>query len=139
VVAPSGNDGVIKSTPDNPYIVTVGSIMSNLTVPSWSNQGSNLDVVAPYCNWKVPIPGNSYVMYECGTSMSAAFVSGITGLMFSAKPNLSPAEVTQSIQHSADDFGSPGWDSMYGWGRVNAAHALTYQPSIVDVTPPAVS
>ena len=46
------------------------------------------------------------------------------------------------------DLGSPGWDPLYGWGRINAGRALqeagvllppSTDPVNIDTTPPRVS
>jgi len=125
-VAPAGNEGVFNPNPDNPYIVTVGSVNIYLgTILSWSNPGNNLDLVAHYCNDYVAYPGNQYSGYVCGTSISAAFVSGVAGLLLSKNPNLSPADVKRILQESADDLGASGWDSTFGWGSLNAARAVS--------------
>jgi hypothetical protein len=46
------------------------------------------------------------------------------------------------LKGSADDLGAAGWDPQYGWGRVNAARAVSMALSIHqtgDTTPPTVS
>ena len=45
------------------------------------------------------------------------------------------------VKQNADDLGVSGWDSSYGWGRVNAARAVTASsgPGGPDTTPPTVS
>jgi hypothetical protein len=43
----------------------------------------------------------------------------------SVNPSLTPAQVASILQNSADDLGLAGWDSTYGWGRVNAARAVS--------------
>ena len=45
-------------------------------------------------------------------------------MVISANPSLAAAQVQNVIKQSADDLGSAGWDSSYGWGRVNAARAV---------------
>ena len=45
------------------------------------------------------------------------------------------------LKQSADDLGPAGWDSGYGWGRVNAARAVNLASggAPVDTMPPSVS
>jgi subtilase family protein/Big-like domain-containing protein/fervidolysin-like protein len=136
-IAASGNDGLVSSSPDNPYIITVSAI-GPFGVPSYANTGSNLDLIAPACNWVATPPGKYYSYSACGTSISSAFVAGVAGLIASWKPNFSPADIRRALQQTADDKGAAGWDSTTGWGEVNAARALAYQPAN-DVTPPGVN
>ncbi|MCK5582977.1 MAG: T9SS type A sorting domain-containing protein, partial [Elusimicrobiales bacterium] len=62
--------------------------------------------------------------YADGTSFSAPMVSGLAALIWSAKPSLSPQEVGDLMRESSGDLGTPGPDSSYGWGRINAFKAL---------------
>jgi subtilase family protein/Big-like domain-containing protein/fervidolysin-like protein len=138
-IAASGNDGLFSSNPDNPYVITVSAI-GPFGAPSYANTGNNLDLVAPACNWVATPPGKYYSYSACGTSISSAFVAGVAGLIVSWKPSLSPADITRTLQQSADDKGPGGWDSTYGWGEVNAARALSQNlGSVSDTTPPTVN
>ncbi|MEN7550518.1 S8 family serine peptidase [Rapidithrix thailandica] len=98
-----------------------------------SNTGKHIDVVAPG-NYiyglnasSAEMPGNLWG----GTSMATAIVSGVASLLLGEDPSLSPAQLTQIISRSAqDNLGDlsedrPGWDSFYGFGRVDAFRALT--------------
>ena len=62
--------------------------------------------------------------------------------MRSANPSLSPAEVQEVLKLSADDIGPPGWDPESGWGRVNAAGAVSLAlgyEAVPDTTAPQVA
>jgi serine protease AprX len=67
--------------------------------------------------------GNGYVSHS-GTSMATPFVSGAVALMLDAKPSLTPAQVLEHLRQSAVDWGSPGQDIDYGWGRLDAYEAV---------------
>jgi subtilisin family serine protease len=67
-----------------------------------------------------------------GTSAATPLTAGIAGLMLSVSPHLSPAEVREILRASADKIDQPnanydanGWSSEYGFGRVDAAAAVT--------------
>jgi hypothetical protein len=45
--------------------------------------------------------------------------------MMAANPGLTPSELEQLLKASTDDLGSPGWDTSYGFGRLNASRAVT--------------
>lgn len=59
-----------------------------------------------------------------GTSMSCAIVSGVAALLLSEKPDLTPAEASRILKQSATDAGSDGYDTVFGWGVVNAEAAM---------------
>jgi subtilisin family serine protease len=55
-----------------------------------------------------------------GTSQATPHVSAVVALMLSVNPALTPAQVSQILQSTADDIG----DAKQGHGRVNAYRAL---------------
>jgi subtilisin family serine protease len=67
--------------------------------------------------------GNGYVTLD-GTSMSAAVVTGTALLMLDANPSLTNTQIVQTMESTAEDFGAPGPDNDYGWGRIDAYSAL---------------
>ena len=70
--------------------------------------------------------------YWSGTSQSTAIVSGIASLLFSQDKTISAEDVKRIIKETAvDGVGDPsedrkGFDVYYGYGRVDAFLALTY-------------
>ena len=65
-----------------------------------------------------------------GTSSSTPLVAGICALILSANPNLTAREVKEVVRMTADKIGSPsdysnGRSVKYGFGRINAAKAVT--------------
>lgn len=146
VDASSGNQATFYPDADNPYIITVGATDSNDNLASFSNTGNNIDVVAPGVGIKTTTNGGGYSSGS-GTSFSAPVVAGVVALVLSANPSLTSSQVQDIIKQSVDDRGSAGWDTSYGWGRVNAAKAvclastgsLDCQGGGSDYTPPSVS
>jgi subtilisin family serine protease len=57
-----------------------------------------------------------------GTSMAAAFVSGLAALVWSVCPGLTPAQVRERIASTADAV--PGRELEFGRGIINAERAL---------------
>ncbi len=45
--------------------------------------------------------------------------------MRSLRPDLSQSAVYELVRHTADDVGEPGFDIYTGWGRLNAARAVS--------------
>ena len=139
VTVAAGNGGAFLSAADKPYVLTVGGIDTNNTLSSWSNYGNIIDLVAPGCVYTT-FRGGGYGA-ACGTSFSAPLVAGVAALMFSANPALTPANVMSMLQQSASDLGAAGWDTLFGWGDVNAYGAVTLALTGAPTggTPPSVS
>jgi subtilisin family serine protease len=55
-----------------------------------------------------------------GTSMAAPHTVGAAALVWSAAPQLNASQVRDALYISARDFGMPGWDSVFGYGLVDA-------------------
>ena len=79
-----------------------------------------------------PDDAGAYLLFN-GTSSAAPFVAGVAALINAVYGSGGPDQdtaawadkVKQRIASTADDLGSPGFDSIYGWGRVNARKAIT--------------
>ncbi|MEJ7760981.1 MAG: S8 family serine peptidase [Gemmatimonadaceae bacterium] len=63
-----------------------------------------------------------------GTSMASPHAAGVAALVLSKNPNLTPAQVRQVLRASANDLGTPGWDPVFGYGRINAKRAVQQTP-----------
>lgn len=66
-----------------------------------------------------------------GTSMSAPQVAALAGLIWTVKPGLSGAQVTNIITSTALDISPTGKDNATGWGRIDAYAALRKALGIV--------
>jgi len=108
--------------------VSVGSIKQDGTRADSSSHSTKLDVVSPgeeiYSTWL----GINYHV-ESGTSMATPLVSGIVAVIKSfAKTklsrNLTPSEIQIILNKSADDVGTHGFDTSYGFGIINPSKAL---------------
>jgi len=68
--------------------------------------------------------GKKYVPLA-GTSMAAPHVSGLAALLIQQQPGWTNEEIRQAIRQSADDVLNSGFDTDSGYGRINAANAMT--------------
>ena len=140
VVAAAGNEAFFESSVDNPYILTVSASDSNDQLTAWTNTGNNVDLAAPGTVFTT-FPGGSYNSAS-GTSVSSPVVAGAAAMVLSTKPSLSGSQVQNILKQAADDFGPAGWDTGYGWGRVNVGRAVAAASGASaptpDTTPPAV-
>ncbi|MFQ5592432.1 MAG: S8 family serine peptidase, partial [Phycisphaerae bacterium] len=92
----------------------------------FSNASNTIDVAAPGCiiTSADNAPGGTTVSGVCGTSQASPHVAGLAALILSKDSTLTPAEVRQIIRDGAIDMGPSGFDSGYGWGRVDAINSL---------------
>jgi thermitase len=123
VAVSAGNYSTFDSTADNPYMLTVSATDIYDAHSDFSNYGNNIDVSAPEAVYTT-VRGGGY-MYAGGTSFSAPIVAGVAALVMSVNPSLTGSQVQDVVKQSADDLGTSGWDVYFGWGRVNAARAVT--------------
>ena len=63
-----------------------------------------------------------------GTSMASPHAAGVAALVLSKNPSLTPEQVRQVLRASSKDLGTPGWDPVFGYGRVNARQAVIQTP-----------
>lgn len=144
----------INSVNQKPIVVSSIDHFDNLSY--FSNYGVQIDVSAPgsgtnnpppnylpefnilslkssVCNAGVCDPnlivGSNYLRLS-GTSMSAAYVSGVAALVKAHNPALSGDNVRQILKSSADDVDIAGFDQKTGAGRVNAFKAVSMSSSL---------
>lgn len=99
---------------------------------SGSNYGTHINLVAPgnYIYGLGLSNNSSYNWYYGGTSQATPLVAAIASLIWAINPELTPGEIRDILQNTADDQvgnpaeDTPGFDIYYGWGRVNAHQAL---------------
>jgi thermitase len=123
VTVASGNYSTVTSNADNPYVLTVSATTSSDSIASYSNTGTDIDISAPGSGIRTTNRGGGYGSWS-GTSFSAPTAAGVAALVISANPSLSGAQVQQAMFQGATDLGLSGWDTTFGWGRVDAAQSV---------------
>ncbi|MDY0381894.1 MAG: S8 family serine peptidase [Candidatus Cloacimonadaceae bacterium] len=94
-----------------------------------------VDVMAPTILPTTDITGtgngysinSDYYMWFNGTSCATPYAAGIAALLISNDPNLSPAQVRETMVSTCTDMtvdGGAGWDRFTGYGLLNANSAL---------------
>jgi len=150
VVAAAGNGGPTAGTTypaGNDLTLAVTAIDPTLNAPSFNQRGSYIDISAPGINICSTVRIDAIVdssrrcaglaepyVTMSGTSMAAAFVSGVAALIFGARPDFSALQAREVIIATAKDIGTAGRDETFGAGLIDAYaifKALGYFPDIV--------
>lgn len=130
IVASAGNDdnAIIRFPASYKYVISVAASDANDNKSSFSCYHDSVDVTAPGSNVRAAIneTTSSYQGID-GTSFSAPITAGLCGLMLSANPCLTTAELEYHLKASCDQFNSmnlPLYQGKLGAGRINAKKAL---------------
>jgi serine protease len=137
------------------HVMSVGATTEHLCQADYSNSGSSLDISAPGGGLDANVPGDPncrpgaepagrdiyQVTYTTrsvrtfglpsgyvGTSMAAPHVSATAALIIASGvigAHPTPAQLEARLKATANDLGTPGPDSRYGAGLVDAARAVT--------------
>jgi serine protease len=138
VLFASGNDDRVLQSYEIEAVrgvITVGATNNFDEATAFSNRGASVDVVAPTGTLTTDISGpggadpTDYTSSFGGTSSSCPIAAGIAGLLVSASPESTGAEISDALISSAvqSPFAAPdedGHDLVYGYGRVAPAAAL---------------
>ena len=123
MVAASGNDGGGVGYPAAcDHVIAVGALDSSDRLASFSNRGLPLDLTAPGVNILSTVPSGYQKM--SGTSMASPVVAGCASLVLARYPDYGPSQVEGALKTGATDLGSPGFDTNFGYGKVNASSAV---------------
>lgn len=95
----------------------------------WSGCTGNVKGSTTYQGIQVVAPGrdiftlrmNSGIGYLSGTSLATPIVSGIASILVNCTD---PTTAVYDLILGTNDLGSTGWDSTYGYGKVNLFKAL---------------
>lgn len=147
LIAATGNDASEPGyTPGIFYparynnVIAVGAVRYDKSRSYYSNYGEGIDLVAPGGDIRVDQNNDSYpdgVLQQTfhgsysnfgfyffqGTSMAAPHVTGIVALIMSVGVR-DPEAIYNIITQSAIDLGTPGYNTEYGYGLIDAFEAL---------------
>ena len=139
VFAAAANSG--SSTPEYPAacdnVVAVSATDQSDALASFSNYGSWIDLSAPGVNILSTTNGGGYGSWS-GTSFSSPIAAGVGALALAVQPSLSASALVSLLETNSDDLGAPGFDTSFGWGRVNAFKAVSAALAPPVHPPPSV-
>jgi serine protease len=133
-------------------VLSVGATTERGCEAKYSNEGRDLDIVAPgggrdaplhhdpNCHPKAPGRGIYQMTFlktasplrfglpsgYVGTSMAAPHVTAAAALVIASGllgPAPTPDAIERRLELTARDLGAPGWDKHYGWGLLDAGRA----------------
>ena len=143
VVCAAGNDSVdtnVSYPAIYPTTIAVGATDYANVLAKYSNSGEGLDIVAPGGDVRADLNGDGYadgVLQETridgtwsywffeGTSMASPHVAAVAAMLVANGNASTPDEVYTALTTTALDLGTTGFDSVYGYGLVQAYNALT--------------
>jgi len=151
IIASAGNDA--STTPSfpasYPNVISVAALGPDGELTSYTSANAFVSLVAPGGDFRFGDPTNPSAFptggilstvwdfttgtrdwaFYTGTSMAAPHVSGVAALVLAANPSLTGAQLRDRLTSTAVDMGPPGFDTRYGFGRVDAYNAVTGQAS----------
>jgi serine protease len=141
VVAAAGNSRATGSPTAWPAadagVIAVAATDSSDHYATYSNQGAYVDVAAPGTSILSTVNG-SYAYYS-GTSMATPHVAAFAAQLLARNPLLTPDQVENAMKSTALDLGPAGYDTDYGYGRIQPVTALqlvTPTPTATPTTDP---
>jgi hypothetical protein len=120
IVASAGNDGLTDATyPARiPGVIAATASDANGQTTFFSNESTNTGFIAPgYGILATGADGKSYLVN--GTSFSAPLIAGSIAATMGMFPGTTTAQAVDYMKTTADEAGTLGPDSAYGYGQVD--------------------
>ncbi|MFA6272106.1 MAG: S8 family serine peptidase [Patescibacteria group bacterium] len=145
IVAATGNSGTGSILYPAKYdeVIAVGATGASDEIADYSNYGTGIDLVAPGGNGVSGIlqqtctaEGDCTAIdfsYSQGTSMATPHVSAAAALLLAF--GVDPENIEAVLCDSAKDLGSVGYDTTFGYGRLDIGAA--FQLVAEDTAPPS--
>ncbi|MCX6033312.1 MAG: S8 family serine peptidase [Chloroflexi bacterium] len=160
IVAAAGNEYLVGNPTvypaAYPHVVAVAATNDQDGHASYSSTGAYVDIAAPggdpssssdpnprhwimstYLRTAATGVDSVQAAYErhAGTSMATPHVVGLAALVWSQHPGWTNDQVEWAIESTARDVGDSGPDEVFGWGRIDAAAAVTLADLPATSTP----
>ncbi len=118
------------------HVVSISATDTADHLASFSNYGNWITLSAPGTSILTTMKGGGYGYWN-GTSFSAPITAGVAALCLAVNPALTNTALVSILRQTADDLGDPGYDTSFGWGRLNAYNAVSAVWQMVAPPPPA--
>jgi subtilisin family serine protease len=147
IIASAGNEGSYnpRFPASYPDVISVAALGPDGELTSYSSTNAFVSLVAPggdfrfddFSNlssratsgvlstvWDFTTGEPDWAFYT-GTSMAAPHVTGVAALVLAHNPGMTGAQLRARLTSTAVDMGPPGFDTRYGYGRIDAYNAIT--------------
>jgi len=126
----AGNSGKenVNYPASHPNVVSVSAIKSNKQFWALSNYGKWIEMAAPghrIYSTVVNSDGYGYAYYS-GTSMATPHAAGAAALLWSHFKDCTNHQIRYALAYTAEDLGSEGCDSTYGYGLIQVKAAYDF-------------
>ena len=140
VVAAAGNGGPNASPlypAAWPQALAVTAVDPDRQLYPLANRGAYVAIAAPGVDLITAAPGAGQPLLS-GTSMASAHLTGVAALLLQLAPDTPPLALAALLQRYSEDLGTPGRDTEFGAGLLNAcasAEALSGRSDLCGGTP----
>ena len=138
IVAAAGNNGYTSGV-ECPAIydpaIAVAAVNQNAQRTSFSAIGQKNELAAPGENVYGISPNNTLLRGN-GTSFAVPYVVGTAALIWEKNRALTNNQVRDILCNTATDKSTPGRDTLYGYGIINATKAIQTVSNSNPPTPP---
>ena len=105
-------------------VIAVSAIDSSNVIAGFSSRGPEVELCAPGVNVLSTVPGGGYGT-KSGTSMACPHTSGAAAVVWGSHRFANNVAIWNLLASAADNLGNPGWDPLYGYGRVDVDQAAS--------------
>jgi subtilisin len=103
-------------------VIAVSAVDSADVITPFSGRGPEVELCAPGINVLSTKPGGGYQSWS-GTAGACAHVAGAAAVAWGSHRFATHVEIWNLLAGTARPLGNPGWDPLYGYGRVQADQA----------------
>jgi subtilisin len=103
-------------------VIAVSAVDNADVITPFSGRGPEVELSAPGINILSTKPGGGYQSWS-GTAGACAHVSGAAAVAWGSHRFASNVEIWNLLAGTARPLGNPGWDPLYGYGRVQVDRA----------------